>query len=67
MYIIFCLEALKSIKKRTMKSIKSMVNTFENSFADYQQIIGSKACVLSHIKEIEVQTKYVSIFSFIVI
>lgn len=63
---IFCLEALESIKKETMKSIKYMVNTFENCCADYQQIIGSKACVLSHINEIELQTKCVSIFYFIV-
>lgn len=65
MNTIFCLEALERIKYGTMQSIKSMMNAFENGCADYQQIIRSKACVLSHVKEIELQTKCVRIFSFI--
>jgi len=62
MACIFCLDALENIKNETLISIKSLLYTFENSCADYQQIIESNACVVIHIKEIELQNKYVNIY-----
>lgn len=41
---------------KTLKSITSLLITFENS-ADFQQIMKSKPCVFTHISEIEIQTK----------
>lgn len=51
------LEALEGVQNEILKSIKLLLDTFNNMCAGYGSIVESKSCVSNHIEEIEQQTE----------